>query len=108
MGQGLSCAGNEEQLLFAAVRLGDLETVRAVLDRNSTHIRHSTVFDRNSALHIAASHGQIEVLLSLSLDSISFFPSFVSFFGFNNLFCAFLGSFVSSGAIDAAGFVESA
>lgn len=73
MGQGLSCTSNEEQGLFAAVQLGDLETVRAVLERNSTLIHHSAVYDRNSPLHIAASHGQIEVWESLASIFILFF-----------------------------------
>lgn len=64
MGQGLSCKPSQEQGLFAAVQLGDLETVKAVFERNPTLIHHSTVYDRNSALHIAAAHGQIEVSLS--------------------------------------------
>ncbi|XP_011089454.1 putative E3 ubiquitin-protein ligase XBAT31 [Sesamum indicum] len=67
MGQGLSCRSSEEQGLFSAVQLGDLETVEAVLQRDSTLIHRSTVYDRNSALHIAAANGRIEVL-SLLLD----------------------------------------
>ncbi|KAL0369798.1 UNVERIFIED_CONTAM: putative E3 ubiquitin-protein ligase XBAT31 [Sesamum angustifolium] len=67
MGQGLSCRSSEEQGLFSAVQLGDLETVEAVLHRDSTLVHRSTVYDRNSALHIAAANGRIEVL-SLLLD----------------------------------------
>lgn len=64
MGQGLSCKTSTEQGLFAAVQLGDLETVEEVLERSSTLIHHSTVYDRDSALHIAAENGQIEVNVS--------------------------------------------
>lgn len=61
MGQGLSCRTSEEQGLFSAVKVGDLETVEAVLKRDSGLVHHSTVYDRNTALHIAAANGQIEV-----------------------------------------------
>ncbi|PIN22005.1 26S proteasome regulatory complex, subunit PSMD10 [Handroanthus impetiginosus] len=67
MGQGLSCRTREEQGLFSAVQLGDLEIVEAILKRDSSLINHSTVYDRNSLLHIAAANGQIEIL-SLLLD----------------------------------------
>ncbi|KAI3461533.1 hypothetical protein Pfo_018196 [Paulownia fortunei] len=67
MGHGLSCRTSEEQGLFSAVQLGDLEIVEAVLKRDSTLIHHSTVYERNSPLHIAAANGQIEIL-SLLLD----------------------------------------
>ncbi|KAL3829126.1 hypothetical protein ACJIZ3_017928 [Penstemon smallii] len=67
MGQGLSCKAGEEQGLFCAVQSGDLETVEAALKRDSTLIHHSTLYDRNSPLHIAAANGQIEIL-SLLLD----------------------------------------
>lgn len=62
MGQGLSCKTNKEQGLFTAIQSGDLDTVKAILETNSTLIHHSTVYECNSALHIAASNGQIEVL----------------------------------------------
>ncbi|KAL2487519.1 putative E3 ubiquitin-protein ligase [Forsythia ovata] len=67
MGQGLSCRTTEEQGLFSAVQFGDLETVEAVLERDPALIQRSTVYDRHSALHIAAANGQIEIL-SMLLD----------------------------------------
>ncbi|XP_073141809.1 putative E3 ubiquitin-protein ligase XBAT31 [Henckelia pumila] len=67
MGQGLSCRSSDELGLFSAVQLGDLETVKEVMAQNSALVRSSTVYDRNSALHIAAASGQIEVL-SFLLD----------------------------------------
>lgn len=67
MGQGLSCSSSEEQGLFSAVQLGDLEFFEAVLKRDSSLVHRSTVYDRNSPLHIAAANGQIEIL-SLLLD----------------------------------------
>ncbi|XP_042012386.1 putative E3 ubiquitin-protein ligase XBAT31 [Salvia splendens] len=67
MGQGMSCSSSEEQGLFSAVQLGDLEMFEAILKRDSSLIHHSTVYDRNSPLHIAAANGQIEIL-SLILD----------------------------------------
>ncbi|KAH6766173.1 hypothetical protein C2S52_017156 [Perilla frutescens var. hirtella] len=70
MGQGLSCKTTEEQGLFTAVQMGDLETVKAVFERNPAIFHHSTVFDRNSALHIAAADAQIEVLSFLLEQSM--------------------------------------
>ncbi|KAL7085153.1 hypothetical protein ACP275_14G264000 [Erythranthe tilingii] len=67
MGQGLSCASSEEQELFSAVQSGDTDIFQAILERDSTLIHHSTTYDRNSPLHIAAANGQIEIL-SLLLD----------------------------------------
>ncbi|XP_058109698.1 putative E3 ubiquitin-protein ligase XBAT31 [Magnolia sinica] len=67
MGQGLSCRVTHEHGLFSAVQIGDLETIEALLDREPGIIHHATVYDRFSALHIAAANGQIEVL-SLILE----------------------------------------
>lgn len=61
MGQGLSCGSGDEHGLFTAVQCGDVETLKAVLEKNPSLIHHSTVYDRQSALHIAAANGQIEV-----------------------------------------------
>ncbi|KAL8501714.1 hypothetical protein ACS0TY_021003 [Phlomoides rotata] len=66
MGQGLSCKTTEDQGLFSAVMMGDLEIVEAILERDSSLI-HSTAYDCNSSLHIAAANGQLEVL-SFILD----------------------------------------
>lgn len=61
MGQGLSCRTSDEHGLFTAVQCGDVETVETVLGREPGLIHHTTVYDRHSALHIAAANGQIEV-----------------------------------------------
>lgn len=61
MGQGLSCRASDEHGLFSAVQFGDLETVEALVERDSSILCHTTVYDRHSALHIAAANGQIEV-----------------------------------------------
>ncbi|KAK6137983.1 hypothetical protein DH2020_028264 [Rehmannia glutinosa] len=66
MGQGLSCRASEEQGLFGAVQFGDLEFVEEVLKRDSTLIHHSTLYERNSPLHIAAANGRIETPLMLA------------------------------------------
>ncbi|XP_076939137.1 putative E3 ubiquitin-protein ligase XBAT31 [Bidens hawaiensis] len=65
MGQGLSCRIQDEHGLFTAVQFGDLESVKMVLDRDPNIIRETTVYDRHSALHIAAANGQIEILCLL-------------------------------------------
>ncbi|KAF7805464.1 putative E3 ubiquitin-protein ligase XBAT31 [Senna tora] len=67
MGQGLSCTGSHEHGLFTAVQHGDLVTVTNLLQRDPTLLHHTTVYDRHSALHIAAANGQIEIL-SMLLD----------------------------------------
>lgn len=65
MGQGLSCRASDEHGLFTAVQCGDLETVEVVLKKAPSLIQHASVYDRNSAMHIAAANGQIEVLSML-------------------------------------------
>lgn len=62
MGQGQSCRPSHEHGgLFSAVQFGDLETVELILERDPTLLNQTTVYDRHSALHIAAANGQIEV-----------------------------------------------
>ncbi|XP_057483161.1 putative E3 ubiquitin-protein ligase XBAT31 [Actinidia eriantha] len=65
MGQGLSCAASHEHGLFTAVQFGDLETVETLLQRNPSLVNQTTVYDRQSALHIAAANGQIEIVSML-------------------------------------------
>ncbi|PSR90062.1 E3 ubiquitin-protein ligase XBAT31 [Actinidia chinensis var. chinensis] len=65
MGQGLSCAANHVHGLFTAVQFGDAETVETLLQRNPSLIHQTTVYDRQSALHIAAANGQIEIVSML-------------------------------------------
>lgn len=61
MGQGLSCRGNHDHGLFTAVQQGDLQIVTALLEQDPTLFHQTTLYDRHSALHIAAANGQIEV-----------------------------------------------
>lgn len=72
MGQGLSCVADHEHGLFSAVQHGDLETVQALLERDSTLLHQRTAYDRQSLLHVAAANGQIEVMLIFSFLSLSF------------------------------------
>ncbi|MQL98662.1 hypothetical protein Taro_031381 [Colocasia esculenta] len=68
MGQGLSCArSGPEHEFFAAVQAGDLELVEGLLAAEPPLVHRTTVYDRLSALHIAAANGRIEVL-SMILD----------------------------------------
>ncbi|CAN1150448.1 Putative E3 ubiquitin-protein ligase XBAT31 [Linum perenne] len=63
MGQQLSCVSNQEHgELFAAVQFGELDIVKIMLDRDPSLIHQTTVYDRQSPLHIAAANGQIEIL----------------------------------------------
>ncbi|XP_009629381.1 putative E3 ubiquitin-protein ligase XBAT31 isoform X2 [Nicotiana tomentosiformis] len=71
MGQGLSCGASDEHGLFSAVQCGDLETVKALMERNPSLVHHSTIYDRQSALHIAAANGQIEVVSMLIDQSVN-------------------------------------
>lgn len=66
MGQGLSCRGSHEHGLFRAVQHGDIETFATLLDTHPSLMQHTTVYDRHSALHIAAANGQIQVKFSFS------------------------------------------
>lgn len=72
MGQTLSCgASKESNGLCRAVQLGDLETVESVIELDPSFLNQTTVFDRQSLLHIAAAYGQIDILswlLNRSMD----------------------------------------
>ncbi|XP_062180301.1 E3 ubiquitin-protein ligase XB3 [Phragmites australis] len=68
MGHGVSCARTgDEHDYFRAAQLGDLDALDALLDADPSLARRSTLYDRLSALHIAAANGQLEVL-SMILD----------------------------------------
>ncbi|GKV32850.1 hypothetical protein SLEP1_g41416 [Rubroshorea leprosula] len=71
MGQGLSCAVNQENGLFGAVQGGNLEIVKVMLERDPSLLHESTVYDHYSALHIAAANGQIEILSMLLARSVN-------------------------------------
>ncbi|KAK4376024.1 hypothetical protein RND71_006701 [Anisodus tanguticus] len=71
MGQRLSCGTSDEHGLFTAVQCGDLETVKGLIERNPSVVHHSTVYDGQSALHIAAANGQIEVVSMLIEQSVN-------------------------------------
>nr|XP_016455038.1 PREDICTED: putative E3 ubiquitin-protein ligase XBAT31 [Nicotiana tabacum] len=71
MGQGLSCGTSDDHGLFSAVQCGDVETVKTLLERNSSLVHRSRVYDRQSALHIAAANGQVEVVSMLIDQSVN-------------------------------------
>nr|AFK38228.1 unknown [Lotus japonicus] len=71
MGQGLSCRGNHDHGLFTAVQQGDLQIVTALLEQDPTLFHQTTLYDRHSALHIAAANGQIEILSRLLDGSVN-------------------------------------
>ncbi|KAJ8493883.1 hypothetical protein OPV22_015604 [Ensete ventricosum] len=63
MGQRLSCAGSSyDRDFFTAVQAGHLETVRNAVDEDPSLLRRTTVYDRLSALHIAAANGHVEIV----------------------------------------------
>ncbi|MBA0846830.1 hypothetical protein Goshw_007965 [Gossypium schwendimanii] len=71
MGQGMSCVASQENELFTAVQVGDFETVETLLEREPNLLHHTTVYDRHSALHIAAANGQIEILAMFLEKSVN-------------------------------------
>ncbi|GMH07410.1 hypothetical protein Nepgr_009250 [Nepenthes gracilis] len=62
MGQGPSCTANDDNGLFRAAKLGDLEILKIQIDADPSLLNQTTLYDRRSLLHIAAAHGQIDVL----------------------------------------------
>ncbi|RZC78743.1 hypothetical protein C5167_002939 [Papaver somniferum] len=69
MGQKLSCGASLEHVLFKAIQVGDIETVKFLLERDPSLVDQTTVYDRISALHIASTYGQIEVV-EMILDQL--------------------------------------
>ncbi|KAK3226395.1 hypothetical protein Dsin_006257 [Dipteronia sinensis] len=75
MGQTMSCGKVHENDLFVAVRNGDLETIEAMVETHDpTIFATARGHSRQSALHMAAMLGRIEVL-SFLLDRVSFFSN---------------------------------
>jgi ankyrin repeat protein len=69
MGHGVSCARTgDEHDYFRAAQLGDLDALAALLAADTSLARRATLYDRLSALHIAAANGRLEVL-SMILDN---------------------------------------
>ncbi|XP_066362945.1 E3 ubiquitin-protein ligase XB3-like isoform X2 [Miscanthus floridulus] len=68
MGHGVSCARTgDEHDYFRAAQVGDLDALGALLAADPSLARRATLYDRLSALHIAAANGHLEVL-SMILD----------------------------------------
>ncbi|XP_059315240.1 putative E3 ubiquitin-protein ligase XBAT31 isoform X2 [Lycium ferocissimum] len=108
MGQNLSCGTSDEHGLFSAVQCGDVETLQFVLEKNPSLIHHSTVYDRQSPLHIAAANGQIEVVCmllnqSVNPDLLNRYKQILKFDSLNGRTClhyaAYYGHFESLKAI---------
>jgi len=67
MGHGVSCARTgDEHDYFRAAQVGDLDALGALLAADPSLARRATLYDRLSALHIAAANGRLEVLLLCS------------------------------------------
>lgn len=81
MGQALSCKGSHEDGLFRAVQSGDLQIIETMVGRDPSLLHQTTVYDRDTPLHIAAAKGQIEVGLPIFPSLFSRFQG-VSFFSF--------------------------
>ncbi|XP_074584835.1 E3 ubiquitin-protein ligase XB3-like [Curcuma longa] len=72
MGQGVSCARSSyEHDFFSAVQAGKLEVVDCFLRDDPALLHRTTIYDRLSALHIAAANGRVEVLSALLGRSVT-------------------------------------
>ncbi|KAL9426295.1 hypothetical protein AB3S75_033135 [Citrus x aurantiifolia] len=67
MGQRMSCRERSESALFVAVENGDLQMIEAMVEADPTALGMTSGYGKQSALHLAAAYGQIEVL-SMLLD----------------------------------------
>ncbi|XP_062216044.1 E3 ubiquitin-protein ligase XB3-like isoform X2 [Phragmites australis] len=68
MGHGASCGRPSEEVdFFGAVQSADLARLATALRSRPFLLNRTTLFDRLSALHIAAAHGHLQVV-SLALD----------------------------------------
>uniref|UniRef100_A0ACD5X3X1 Uncharacterized protein n=1 Tax=Avena sativa TaxID=4498 RepID=A0ACD5X3X1_AVESA len=68
MGHGASCGRPSEEVdFFGAAQSGDLARLAAAVSSRPSLLRRTTLFDRLSALHIAAAHGHLQVV-SMALD----------------------------------------
>ncbi|XP_010228799.1 E3 ubiquitin-protein ligase XB3 isoform X2 [Brachypodium distachyon] len=68
MGHGASCGRPSEEVdFFGAAQSGDLARLAAAVRSRPSLLRRTTLFDRLSALHIAAAHGHLQVV-SMALD----------------------------------------
>ncbi|XP_052150064.1 E3 ubiquitin-protein ligase XB3-like [Oryza glaberrima] len=68
MGQGASCGRPSEEVdFFGAAQSGDLARLAAAVRSRPSLLGRTTLFDRLSALHIAAAHGHLQVV-SMALD----------------------------------------
>ncbi|XP_022983578.1 putative E3 ubiquitin-protein ligase XBAT31 [Cucurbita maxima] len=66
MGQGLSCGRRHENgLFFSALQNEDVESVRAMVETDSSILHHTTDHQRSTVLHVAAANGQIDILSML-------------------------------------------
>ncbi|PKA61903.1 E3 ubiquitin-protein ligase XB3 [Apostasia shenzhenica] len=66
MGQGLSCGHPSiDHEFFAAAQYGELEAAETLIRRDPGVIRRATLYDRLSAIHIAAANGRVEMLSML-------------------------------------------
>lgn len=69
MGQGLSCASphqhhhyHHQDGIFGAAQFGDLDTLKSEIDSDPSILHQTSLYDRQSLLHLAAANGQIEVV----------------------------------------------
>ncbi|OMO66254.1 hypothetical protein CCACVL1_21243 [Corchorus capsularis] len=67
MGQKLSCRENHDTAFVNAVQTGDLEMIQGMVEADPNTLKRTTRYGKLSVLHLAAIHGQIEVL-SFLLD----------------------------------------
>ncbi|XP_027342152.1 putative E3 ubiquitin-protein ligase XBAT31 isoform X3 [Abrus precatorius] len=71
MGQSLSCSATHDRALFTAVQQGDLQILSSLLEAHPSLLHQTTLYDRHSALHLAAANGQIQILSRLLDGSVN-------------------------------------
>lgn len=62
---GITCGNIVGHQLISAVREGDLGLVQRMLQDDRKHLNNCLFYERQTVLHVAAAHGQLEVFQSV-------------------------------------------
>jgi hypothetical protein len=61
----ISCGNISGQQLVSAIGEGDVDLVQRMIDADQKRLDNSSLYNRQTPLHVAASHGQLEVRIFL-------------------------------------------